>query len=383
MLMLNYSQIMVDHQVRSQLIDAYFSTYHVSYPFVHEGTFRAQYNELIPRTEKRSWDMLLSTILALGAWTLGDARTDLDGLLYQQACAFGEDSSIFESASLTLVQALLLLSNFTQKRNRPNTGWNYLGLAIRMALSLGLHRELPHWGISILQREMRRRVWWGLFIFDSGASTTFGRAILLPQREMIDVKHVLNIHDQVIIILESTEQGMADDKQLLTPRTETVPAELLEPTIYSAMKAQVDFHLITNHISNRLLSSPPILVGEALLLKKDLERWADTLPSYFRLEQETPTFHHWYLFARARLWWRCWNLEMILFRPILLRAAMRILDHREDQRMEEEEEKARDICLNSAHMTIASIHEYVQAPILTRLVEWYSLYGNSHIYSTK
>lgn len=201
--MFKYSQTMMDHQVMSQLLDTYFANYHVSYPFVHEGTFRAQYNELIPRPDKRSWEMLVYTILALGAWTLGDAQTDLDEVLYQKASSYGQDNSIFESASLTLVQALLLLSNFAQKRNKPNTGWNYLGLAVRMALSLGLHRELPQWGISLLQREMRRRVWWGLFIFDSGASTTFGRAILLPQREMIDVKQVLNVHDQVSLFLKS------------------------------------------------------------------------------------------------------------------------------------------------------------------------------------
>lgn len=141
--------------------------------------------------------MLLYSILALGAWTLGDQHADIDEYFYRKASALGQEESVFESASLTMVQALVLLSNFTQKRNKPNTGWNYLGLAVRMALSLGLHRELPEWEISLLQKEMRRRVWWGLFIFDSGASTTFGRAILLPERQLIDVKSVLNIHDEV------------------------------------------------------------------------------------------------------------------------------------------------------------------------------------------
>jgi transcriptional regulatory protein GAL4 len=66
-----------------------------------------------------------------------------------------------------------------------------------MALSLGLHRELPAWNISLLQREMRRRAWWGLYMFDSGAATTFGRPILLPSRDAMDVKYVLNTNDEV------------------------------------------------------------------------------------------------------------------------------------------------------------------------------------------
>lgn len=197
LLMPQIPESLISHHVASQMIDAYFANYHTSYPFVHEPTFRAQHSELIRRPEGRAWNMLLYAILALGAWTLGDEHADLDEVLYRTAISVWQDPSVFESASLTLVQALVLLSNYTQKRNKPNTGWNYLGLAVRMALSLGLHRELPEWKLSLLQREMRRRVWWGLFIFDSGASTTFGRTILLPEQEMIDVHQVLNIPDEV------------------------------------------------------------------------------------------------------------------------------------------------------------------------------------------
>lgn len=192
-----FSQFAASRQVLDRLIDSYFSVYHQTYPFVHEATFRAQFNEVIPRPQHRSWQMLLHTILALGAWCLNDSTSDLDDHLYHHALSFGEDESMFESANLSFVQALVLLSNLSQKRNKPNTGSNFLGLATRMALSLGLHRELPDWEINILQREMRRRVWWGLYIFDSGASTTFGRPILLPGKESMDVRQILNIPDEV------------------------------------------------------------------------------------------------------------------------------------------------------------------------------------------
>jgi transcriptional regulatory protein GAL4 len=151
----------------------------------------------VQRPDDRTWNILLYTVLALGAWTIGEEYSDLDDVFYRKANSYLQDQSIFESASLSTVQALVLLSNYTQKRNKPNTGWNYLGLAVRMAVSLGLHRELPEWNITLLQREMRRRVWWGLFIFDSGASVTFGRAILLPEKDMVDVNHVLNVSDEV------------------------------------------------------------------------------------------------------------------------------------------------------------------------------------------
>lgn len=194
-----FSTTALSRQIESRLIGAYFENYHVVYPFVHEPTFRAQYHEIISRPVSASWKLLLSTVLALGSWSSGQSQTELDEQLYRRSISLGEDESIFEIANLTTIQALVLLSNLAQKRNRPNTGWNMLGLATRMALSLGLHREHPSWNISCLHLEMRRRVWWGLFLFDSGASTTFGRPILLPDHNSMDTHHILNIDDEVCI----------------------------------------------------------------------------------------------------------------------------------------------------------------------------------------
>lgn len=191
------SHAAITNQISSNLIDAYFHNYHVCYPFIHEATFRAQYHEIVPRPQQRSWDMLYYAILALGAWSLNNDQIGLEDHLYRQALTLGQHESVFEAANITSVQALVLLSNLSQKRNSPNTGWNLLGLAVRTALSLALHRELPHWNISLIEREIRRRVWWGLYIFDSGASTTFGRAIMLPDQDSMDVHSVLNIDDEV------------------------------------------------------------------------------------------------------------------------------------------------------------------------------------------
>lgn len=186
--------------IEQAFIDAYFLNYHTSYPFIHEPSFRAQFQEQVPRPHGVSWLILLNTILALGAWSIGDDNSDLDITFYQEARGYLQQVSVFETGNLTLVQALLLMSNYAQKRNKPNTGWNFLGLAVRMSMSLGLHKEFPGWRISLLQREIRRRLWWGVFIFDSGAAKTFGRPILLPEDSVMDAKHVLNIHDEVCSI---------------------------------------------------------------------------------------------------------------------------------------------------------------------------------------
>ncbi|CAN9288557.1 unnamed protein product [Alternaria sp. RS040] len=339
-------------QLSSSLIDAYFANYHVVYPFVHEATFRAQYHEVVPRPSKKSWNMLSHAIIALGAWTLNNDQIGLEDYLYRRALTLGQEESVFEAASLTSVQALILLSNLSQKRNSPNTGWNLLGLAVRTALSLALHRELPHWNITLIERETRRRVWWGLYIFDSGASTTFGRAIMLPDQETMDVHSVLNIKDEVRL----PNGGDIDDS--LTPQTITLPTEVDEATIYSSLRAQSSFHLQTNHISNKLLAEPGLSAEAALALNSSVDAWTHTVPPYFQLSRAPSSSVQWYVFARSRLWWRFWNLKIIIFRQILLRRAISERGQIPDQATQSTQEDCKRICLEAAHSTVVSIHQY-------------------------
>lgn len=41
-----------------------------------------------------------------------------------------------------------------------------IGLALRMAISLGLHREISEPSLDIVAREHRRRLWWSVYSMD-------------------------------------------------------------------------------------------------------------------------------------------------------------------------------------------------------------------------
>ncbi|KAH8803555.1 Zn(II)2Cys6 transcription factor [Xylogone sp. PMI_703] len=342
-------------------VDSYFLYYHKTYPFLHEETFRAQYADKSSRPRGNTWPILLNTVLALGAWSIGDENSTMDDVFYYKVKRLSQDTSVFEVGNLALVQALLLLSNYTQKRNKPNTGWNYLGLAIRMAMSLGLHKEFPDWKIGHLQREMRRRVWWGLYIFDSGASITFGRPVLLPESRIAEANQVLNIHEEA-----------------LTQATTFLPPEIPSPTIYSSLRAQSSFHLATNPLYHRLISNPPPSPQELLDLEKTIDVWEISIPDYFQLDNPELYQQDEFILARYRLSWRAWNLRIILFRPTVLRWAARSWNtsyqNEEGDNNSLEEEQCRLLCLKSARETIASISEYMAGKTPSRLGSWYILY---------
>jgi transcriptional regulatory protein GAL4 len=177
-----------------QYINAYFNLYHLSYPILHEATFRAQHMEIIPRPPDGVWHALLYVVAALGACTIATEESPVHHSLFETAKS-RLSFDLLEAGSMGLVQVLALIAQYAQKNNKPNSGYTYLGLARRAALAIGLHRECSEWEISPWQIEMRRRVWWCSFIFDFGASITFSRPVDLLQG--VDIPLPLNIHDEV------------------------------------------------------------------------------------------------------------------------------------------------------------------------------------------
>ena len=134
---------------------------------------------------------------------------------------------------------------------------------------------------------------------------------------------------------------------------------------------QSEFHKQTNYISNRLLAEPGLSAEAALALNASMDSWKHTLPSYFQLEMQPRSQVRWYLFARARLWWRYWNLQIIVFRHILLRRAISERGQIPDHDTQSSEEECKNFCLEAAHATITSIHQY-SLQGLARLEGWYA-----------
>ncbi|KZS94500.1 hypothetical protein SISNIDRAFT_453426 [Sistotremastrum niveocremeum HHB9708] len=87
--------------------------------------------------------------------------------------------SIFESPTLRSVQALMLMAIYLFYADKAGPGdarWIITGIAVKLAQSLGLHRESTLWkDVEPEQVRERREVFWELFAYDSMQSITFSR----------------------------------------------------------------------------------------------------------------------------------------------------------------------------------------------------------------
>lgn len=194
--------------VGQALIESYFDKVHTFFPMVDERKFWTTY--LYGERKDAPWYALLNMVFALGSLASNSSDSEAHTIYFTRARHHLSLES-FGSGSLEVLQAIGMMSGYYMHYlNRPNEAHALMGGTLRMATSLGLHREYieppprPVASASSASRmhytdavsgEMRRRIWWSLFCLDSWASTTSGRPSLgrmgpsitvLPPGKLID-----------------------------------------------------------------------------------------------------------------------------------------------------------------------------------------------------
>ncbi|KAH7028666.1 fungal-specific transcription factor domain-containing protein [Macrophomina phaseolina] len=175
-----------DAEVR-RLMDAYFSNTGLLFPFIHEGTFRQRYEEMRRKGAnpvQKTWLALLNIVLAFGISTSSDAsyleRQKQSDVFYRRSIALCREQML-RASNLETVQLQLLTSQYLQGSHKSLQTWMVHGLAVKGALQLGLHCQHASAAFTPVEREYRKRVWYGCIILDSTLSMTFGRPPSIPQ----------------------------------------------------------------------------------------------------------------------------------------------------------------------------------------------------------
>jgi hypothetical protein len=99
---------------------------------------------------------------------------------------------------MTSLQALLFIIQFQQATGNLKGCYNLLGVALRSALRMGLHRYLPHLHISSIESETRKRVFHTIRQMDIYVSTTLGLPVVLRAVD-IDQPLPIAIDDELIV----------------------------------------------------------------------------------------------------------------------------------------------------------------------------------------
>ncbi|RSL66385.1 hypothetical protein CEP53_003396 [Fusarium sp. AF-6] len=103
-------------------------------------------------------------------------------------------TNFLKSASLTTLQALVLYLFSVQGHHNHHATWIFSGICVRIAQKMGLHRDGETLGLPPFETEMRRRLWWRIYMLDArcGLQSGLGPSTL---PSVGDTKFPSNLND--------------------------------------------------------------------------------------------------------------------------------------------------------------------------------------------
>ncbi|KAK4157989.1 fungal-specific transcription factor domain-containing protein [Chaetomidium leptoderma] len=130
------------------------------------------------------------------------AQPDRAEVFFRSARSMCDPGAGFEDADFWSIQALSLMTIYMLIVSKRNTAYAYLGMAVRSAYALGLHREETMRDVIFTPGEMtvRRNLWKTLFILDRFLAATLGRPTaiseddcsckILPHDDALDLRAI-------------------------------------------------------------------------------------------------------------------------------------------------------------------------------------------------
>lgn len=168
----------------SRLINHYFENFHVMLPFFSETEFMSSlsriYQEQTGLAVATPFDMwCFHLVLAIAAASLcqttGDENYDIS--TYHISKAMSIDEHVIHPGSISGIQALLLLVQYSLLDPERFDSWYIIGMASRLLVDLGLHCELaPEIRASKQLQDLRRRVFYCTYALDRLVSMVLGLA---------------------------------------------------------------------------------------------------------------------------------------------------------------------------------------------------------------
>ncbi|RGP67583.1 transcription activator acu-15 [Fusarium sporotrichioides] len=189
--------------VADRILDLYFNSVHIFYPWTHSVSFKKRYESLWEsrdypgpetgdsgdiglggeRCSESSFFCALNAMFALGCEFSDFPQKEAASATFSSRMKSLLQMDILDKGDLSHVQALLLAAQFAISSEYPTRCYNIVGLACRIAVGLGLHKERHADKRSNLENEVRRRVWYGCLQMEMTICMTLGRP---PVLEMTD-----------------------------------------------------------------------------------------------------------------------------------------------------------------------------------------------------
>ncbi|KAL4815551.1 fungal-specific transcription factor domain-containing protein [Aspergillus spinulosporus] len=145
------------------------------------------------------------SLRAIKAEFNGATRAALSKAYNDQVTRWLTKTSFLRSPSLHGLAAYLLTQTILIKEEEPLTSSLFVSLAMRVAQTMGLHRDPANFGIPPSEAESRRRMWWHIVHMDGVVSMSSGLPPLVTDENFWDVRETSEFKDTLIGTAEADQ----------------------------------------------------------------------------------------------------------------------------------------------------------------------------------
>ncbi|KAL2802939.1 fungal-specific transcription factor domain-containing protein [Aspergillus granulosus] len=205
-----------DDAIGRQLLDTYFNTMHMRLPLVD----RAEILQLHARRyatpagadqQHNQYGMFkLFMVYAIGAamLQLSDQQQHelmTPGAYFATALEF-DGAAVREALSAAGVEGRMLMVMYELRSNSGSGVWFTIGMAMRLCIDLGMHRESHYRVLSPQESQLRRRLFWCVYVVERHVSWALGRPFSIAEDE-IDTQIPADVDDLSIVDRSRIQPG--------------------------------------------------------------------------------------------------------------------------------------------------------------------------------
>lgn len=324
-----------------KLLDAYFSTLHIAYPFLCERWIRQTLYKvydgftLWSDLDRQTLSMM-NFLFALGSYWCNWPFDDHCMYFARGRQLFFD---IFKNSTIELVQCQMLACFYLLIINKPARSWNVLGLVIRSCQNLGLVTDTEGTATTAVDLEMNRRLWYSAYVLEHLIALQLGRQ---P-----------NMRDEDFLV--SLPREISDWRYLDDGTIDPNPHE--RDAVMPYFKALIGFSKLIGVAQRELffLNKPSMTWERTIRVIAEVDQllteWKTSLNQELDFERPS-SFATITALRRQRNFFamKYHNLRSIIHRPHITLAIMRHSKH--SDRASQSNIKEQDICLNEARKTI-------------------------------
>ncbi|KAG5775326.1 hypothetical protein H9Q73_010997 [Fusarium xylarioides] len=223
---------------------------------------RLIYNQELDLTQRdgRLYLCQVLIVLAFGQmysinrWTSPDGPPGFD--YFKAALDFLPD--IHKRSSLRFIEVLAYVTYYMQTLGRQDAASTYIGVAMRMALFMGLHQDVAGDDMDVEENRQRRKVWWSLYSLD--------RILSIKSGNLITIR----------------------DEDITTPFLKVDPQNPNVPWYELVMLQYTELSRILGKIGQELYRQRPKSTATLLASVQDimnsLSSWARSVPEWLRID---------------------------------------------------------------------------------------------------